>query len=317
MNERIPILISFYGLSNGKRTAIFGKLAYSGADDLSFANYSRWKTFTSVVSLYRARPVRSQQFEMVFNTDTVTGETDMSGSFWCEANNLGKDAKLISIRLLDQDKRVLLTKELYPNTIQTVINKTILISDLDDTLIDSFVGSKIKQLKTLLLTSVEKRKAVDATVSFVKHVSSLGVATFYLSNSEQNLYPMLYRLFSLHEFPKGPLLLRQYIHFRNWAWRKISGKENIHKRTMLEKIIELFPDRKYILLGDNTQHDLKIYLEFAKTYPTQVKAVIIRQVTLRKMDEQLLVSAADFFQQHDIPFYFGTELPHNLLAITS
>lgn len=317
MSKRAPILMSFYGLSNGQRTAVFGKMAYAPTRDLSFTNYSRFKTFKSVLALYRTAPVRSQRFDMAFNHGTISGQTDGSGSFWCETNDMGSTAQLHAIKLIDRDEDVVLTKELYPNTIQTVTQETILVSDLDDTLIDSFVNSKFRQLKTLLFTSVETRKSVDATVGFVKHMSSLGVATFYLSNSEQNLYPMLYRLFTIHEFPKGPLLLRQYVHLRNWAWRKIFRKENIHKRTMLEKIIELFPDRKFILLGDNTQHDLTVYLEFTKTHSSNVNCVIIRQATLKEKDQQLMVEAAEYFKQRGIIFYYGTELPQDLLTLTN
>ena len=316
MSARVPILLSFYGLSNGKRTAVFGKLAWSGTHDLSFSNYSRIKTFNSVVALYRTRPVRNQAFEMTFDTGTINGKTDLSGSFWIEDSSPEIQRGLISILLTPSQQNVQMTKELYPNIIQTVDQKTILISDLDDTLIDSFVSSKFRQLKTLLFTAVEKRSTVDQTLSFVKQISGAGAATFYLSNSEQNLYPMLYRLFILHEFPAGPLLLRQYVHLRNWAWRKIARRENTHKRTMLEKIIELFPDRSFILLGDNTQHDLAIYLEFAKVHTQTVRCVIIRQTTLRTRDERLLVEAADFFKQNGIAFYYGSELPHDLVSLT-
>jgi phosphatidate phosphatase APP1 len=48
------------------------------------------------------------------------------------------------------------------------------ISDLDDTLIDSFVSNKVKQLWTLLFTSVEKRKAVVAMASLIKQFTQSG-----------------------------------------------------------------------------------------------------------------------------------------------
>jgi phosphatidate phosphatase APP1 len=77
----------------------------------------------------------------------------------------------------------------------------------------------------------------------------------------------------------------------------------------------LIATRKYILLGDNTQHDLKVYLEFAKAHPANVKAVIIRQASLKEPDKQLMVEAADFFKQHQITFYYGTELPNDFRTL--
>src|SRR5690606_20066198 len=140
-------------------------------------------------------------------------------------------------------------------------------------------------------------------------------ATFYLSNSEQNLYPMLYRFLVLNKFPSGPLMLRQYVHLRSWVWRKISGKPNKHKRVMLEKIVELFPNRKFVLLGDNTQRDLTIYFDLAKLRPELIRCVIIRQASVKKLDEKLMVEAADFFERNNIAFYYGTEFPKDARLI--
>lgn len=309
MSVRKPILLSFYGLSNGTRTVFFGKLANSPRSDLSFKGYNRFKTFTSVVALYQTHALRNKVFDLYFDYGTVRGETDGSGSFWCETEMDVRQTKLQRIMLADTGEEVLLTEDLYPNRVQLVQGNTLLISDLDDTLINSFVSSKLKQLKTLLFTTVEKREAVASAAEFIRTLSDSGVAAFYLSNSEQNLYPLLYRFLLLNGFPPGPMFLRQYVHIREWAWRKISRKKNIHKRTMLAKIVELFPEKKYILMGDNTQHDLAIYLELARQYPQNVKLIIIREVHIRNRHEQLIREAETFSGEHGIGFHYGAAMP--------
>ncbi len=309
MTNRNPILLSFYGLSNGKQNLFFGKIAYSSERDLSFKNYSRFKTFRSIVALYHTQAVRNQEFEMKFDHGIVRGNTDHSGSFWCETELNQRQTKLISITLITSGKSVLLTEDLYPNRIQSVLAETIIISDLDDTLIDSFVTSKLKQLRTLLFTSVEKRKAVVTTASLLQKLTQAGAIPFYLSNSEQNLYPMLYRFLNLNGFPSGPLFLRQYVHIRQFVWRKILRKKNIHKRTMLEKILELFPDKKYILIGDNTQHDLSIYVELAKLHPHNIQSIIIREVKPRPGDLAIVQQGKEALSQYNIGLYYAKEFP--------
>lgn len=309
MTERIPILLSFYGLSNGKQNLFFGKIAYSHERDLSFKNYSRFKTFRSIVALYRTEAVRNHGFEMQFDHGIIHGTTDHSGSFWCETEMDERQTKLLSITLIASGKKVLLTEDLYPNTIQSVLAGTIIISDLDDTLIDSFVSNKFKQLKTLLFTTVEKRMTVVTTAGLLTKFSQTGAVPFYLSNSEQNLYPMLYRFLGLNKFPLGPLFLRQYVHLRHYLWRKIARKKNIHKRTMLEKILEIFPDKKYILMGDNTQHDLSIYLELAKLHPHNVRYIIIREVKHRPADRITVEAAKETLSQYGIGLYYDKEFP--------
>ncbi len=133
MSAKIPILLSFYGLSNGTRNLFFGKLAYSPTGDLSFKQYNRFRTFKTIVALYRTRPVANQEFEMTFDHGTLRGITDRSGSFWCEADMNALQTKLLSIHLTATRQEVQLTEDLYPNRINAVDTHTIVISDLDDT----------------------------------------------------------------------------------------------------------------------------------------------------------------------------------------
>lgn len=307
-----PIILGFQGISNGRKTAFFGKFVYSVDANLSFENYSRTKTFKSIIALYTAKPVRSAEFTLHFEHGIVSGITEGSGSFWCETEIDIQQTQLKKIEL-DNDE-ITIPDGVYRDNIQTITAATILISDLDDTLINSFVSSKLKQLRALLFTAVEKRTVVKETAEFVRQQANAGAATLYLSNSEQNLYPMLKRFLILNKFPGGALMLRQYVHLRSWIWGKISRRLNNHKRTMLEKIMELFPDRKYILLGDNTQRDLTIYLDLAKAHPASVQCVIIRQATLKPANEALLNEAAGFFKTNNITFYYGSELPANVIA---
>jgi phosphatidate phosphatase APP1 len=123
---------------------------------------------------------------------------------------------------------------------------------------------------------------------------------------------MLYRFLALNEFPSDPLFLKQYVHIRQYLWNKISGKKNLHKRTMLEKIIELFPDKKYILIGDNTQHDPEVYLELTKLHPQNVKYIIIREVVMRPEDRSVILAARDSLKQHNIDLYYEKEFPDTL-----
>lgn len=312
--KKIPILLSFYGLSNGKLNLFFGKLAYSPAGDLVFKNYNRIKTFHTIVALYRTRGIRHCEFMMEFDHGVVKGLTDESGSFWCEVVMDERQSKLRSITLTVTGEQVSLTEDLYPNQIHSVRSDTIVVSDLDDTLIHSFISNKLKQVKTLLFTTVEKRAAVITMANLIKGFASAGVEPFYLSNSEQNLYPMLFRFLSINEFPAGPLFLRQYIHLRHMMRQKLWGKRSIHKRTILEKIMELFPGKKLILVGDNTQHDLAIYLEIARRYPQNIRFIIIREVLKSRLHQLQLEQAQKALKTLNIGLHYESNFPEGLAA---
>jgi phosphatidate phosphatase APP1 len=307
-----PILLSFYGLSNGTTNVFFGKLAYSAVTDLSFKDYSWFKNFKTIVGLYRTRPVSSEPFEMCFDNGVIKGITDESGAFWVEAELNEKQSKLVSITLLPSREKVSLTEDLYPNQIHAVDSHTIVVSDLDDTLIHSFIRNKLVQIRTLLFTTVEKRKAVQDMAHLIKRFALAGADSFYLSNSEQNLYPMLFRFLTINKFPPGPLFLRQYIHLRDMVGRKLMGKSHSHKLNTLGKLMELFPNKKYILVGDNTQKDLSIYLKLADMFPERIRYIIIRKVSERERDVAVLKEARERLQRFNIPLHYESKYPEDL-----
>jgi phosphatidate phosphatase APP1 len=310
--QNVPILLSFCGLSNGKRNLFFGKLAYSPAGDLVFRNYNRLKTFFTIVALYRTRGIRHREFVMEFDHGIIKGTTDESGSFWCEVVMDERQTKLKSITLTSTGEQVSLTEDLYPKRFHSVQSDTIVISDLDDTLLHSFISNKLKQIKTLLFTTVEKRAAVVTMANLIKGFASAGAEPFYLSNSEQNLYPMLFRFLTINEFPAGPIFLRQYIRLQHMMMQKLRGRKSLHKRTSLEKIMEMFPDKKMILVGDNTQHDLTIYLEFALRYPDNIRYIIIREVLKSKLHQSQLEMAQHALQPLDIGLHYESEFPEDM-----
>lgn len=307
-----PILLSFYGLSNGSSHVYFGKLAYSRASDLSFKEYSWIRNFRTIVALYRTRPIAHTNFEMVFDHGVVHGQTDISGGFWCEVDVNKKQTKLLEVKLLPSETPVMLTEDLYPNQIKSVESHTIVISDLDDTLIHSFIKNKFIQIKTLLFTTVEKRKAVQDMQNLIRRFALAGAEAFYLSNSEQNLYPMLFRFLTINRFPPGPLFLKQFIHLRDLVTRKLLGKKHSHKMTTLSKLMELFPNKKFILIGDNTQRDLSIYLKLADTFPERIRYIIIRKVGERKKHSKLLKEATERLKEHGIGLHYESYYPEDL-----
>jgi phosphatidate phosphatase APP1 len=311
MNRWNPILLSFYGLSNGVTNVFFGKLAYSPVKDLSFRQYSWLRNFRTIIGLYSTRAIANQSFEMHFDNGIVIGETDSSGSFWCEADLNTQQTRLLKIKLSGSGD-VQLTEDLYPNTINHVESNTIVISDLDDTLIHSFIKNKLRQLRTLLFTTVEKRKAVKDMQRIIKRFALSGTASFYLSNSEQNLYPMLYRFLNINQFPPGPLFLKQYIRMRDVVVRRLLGKKHSHKMNTLGKIMELFPNKKFILLGDNTQKDLSIYLRLADMFPDRIRYIIIRKVREREKDVPVLRDARERLQNFGIGLYYESTYPEDL-----
>lgn len=82
MSSTVPILLSFYALSNGTKTLLTGQLTYSSLRDFSFKSYSTRKTFRTILALYRTRFFANQHVTLHFDIGTVQVKTDASGSFF-------------------------------------------------------------------------------------------------------------------------------------------------------------------------------------------------------------------------------------------
>ena len=198
---------------------------------------------------------------------------------------------------------------LYLRKIHLVKSRYIVVSDIDDTLLHSHISNMLLKFRTLMFTSMENRKAVESMTKLVRSLHQMGAEPFYLSNSEQNLYPLIYRFLIHNGFPPGPLFLKQMRKVRDIFRSLTLHEREIHKTKMLEQILQLFPDRKYFLLGDNTQLDLRIYLRVAEKHPENVSNIIIRRVLSRGHDPDFLNQTSERLKSLGIGFYYSDTFP--------
>src|SRR5690606_1842572 len=102
-----------------------------------------------------------------------------------------------------------------------------------------------------------------------------GAPVIYLSTGAWNVAPTLERFLTRHLYPPGPLLLTDWGPTHDRWFR--SGRD--HKVSSLQRLAHDFPTLRWVLLGDDGQHDEEIYAQFAATHPGRVAAIGIRQLT--------------------------------------
>jgi len=312
MTPKQPILLSFYALSNGEKLMVFGHLTYSLIQDLSFKGFSSKKTFFTLLSLYRTRFVAEHEIEIIFNSGKATTKTDTKGSFYFTADLQQGQTSIVDIQIGGTSVKFMNEYDLDIHQIKT---DTILVSDIDDTVLHSYISNKFSKFVTLMFTSIEKRRAVEPTMHLIRKQYELGITPFYLSNSEQNLYPLIYRFLKHNNFPKGPIFLKEMRKLRDVFRGKKFPVQQLHKLATLNQLIRFFPEKKFILLGDNTQHDLDIYLSMAEKFPASIKYIIILKVIDRPADDEVVVYSSKLLKEQGIGLYYGTEFPSELNVV--
>ncbi len=99
----------------------------------------------------------------------------------------------------------------------------------------------------------------------------------YLSSSPHQLYPALDAFLQASEFPIGSVHLR-HIKLREELFGNGDSSRR-HKLSTLHQLLQQFPQRQFVLVGDSGEADPEIYAEIAQQFPSQVVGIFIRDVS--------------------------------------
>lgn len=154
-----------------------------------------------------------------------------------------------------------------------------IISDVDDTvMVTSLPRPLLAAWNTFVLDEHARAAVPGMNVLYQRLTTKFGqesTPVVYLSTGSWNVAPTLNRFLGRNLYPFGPLLLTDW----GPAPQRLFRSGSDHKRANLRRVVELFPDVKWLLIGDDGQHDEMLYGEFARDYPDSVLAIAIRQLS--------------------------------------
>jgi phosphatidate phosphatase APP1 len=151
------------------------------------------------------------------------------------------------------------------------------ISDMDDTVLQSEVTSFLRAARMVLLENARTRLPFAGVAAFYRALEE-GPAggpknpIFYVSSSPWNLYDVIDGFLEAERIPAGPLLLR------DWDLGASLFRHAGHKTRLIREILDTFSTMPFILIGDSAQEDPEIYAEIVADYPNRILAVYIRSV---------------------------------------
>lgn len=168
------------------------------------------------------------------------------------------------------------------------------ISDLDDTVIQTGATSLLRMLRATFLQSARSRLPFDGVAEFygALHGGRRGIGhnpIFYVSSSPWNLYDLLTEFLDIQGIVPGPLLLGDF-GFDQQKWIHLAHQE--HKHQQIQRIFDIYPHLSFVFVGDSGQRDPEIYLDLVKSDPRRVLGVYIRDVTTPRRDAEVHAIAA-------------------------
>lgn len=173
------------------------------------------------------------------------------------------------------------TKAALPTNAQVFIvedtTRLGIVSDIDDTVMVTSIPRPFIAAWHTFVRHVRARQLVPGMAQMYQDLitDNPGAPVFYLSTGAWNIMPALDHVLRRGNYPAGPMLMTDWGP-TNTGWFR-SGQE--HKRSALRRLHTEFPDIRWILIGDDGQHDPMIYREFAAEFPAHVATIAIRQLS--------------------------------------
>ncbi|PPL14280.1 App1 family protein [Microterricola pindariensis] len=151
------------------------------------------------------------------------------------------------------------------------------LSDVDDTVMVTMLPRPLLAAwNTFVLDEHARIPTPGMAVLLDKLANSRpGTPVIYLSTGAWNVAPTLTRFLSRNLYPSGVLLLTDWGPTHDRLFR--SGRE--HKRDNLNRLAAEFPNIRWLLVGDDGQHDEEHYRQFALAHPDNVAAIAIRELS--------------------------------------
>jgi phosphatidate phosphatase APP1 len=283
MNKTAASVKVYHGYGHTNNLVVYGHVfRYKAETKQSFSD----NLFVNIVHLFKLFVLKPYPFvnvRLTFNNQQVYQKTEYDGFFkfeWRAFEDVPAGWHGVLVEAINEEGEVIAKgqgKIFVPHITQYAF-----ISDIDDTIMISHSATIGRRLRELFIKNPRTRKTFGDVYT---HYAALAVAHtsadqpnpfFYVSSSEWNLYDYLVETFRYNKLPEGAFLLNQIKRWKNLIKTGKTGHEGKLMRVM--RILDAFPNQKFVFFGDNSQRDPAIYTAIAEKYPANIQAVYIRNI---------------------------------------
>lgn len=149
------------------------------------------------------------------------------------------------------------------------------ISDIDDTVKISEVTERAKLIDN---TFYKPFLAVPGMAATYTRWAQNGVVIHYVSSSPWYLYAELEDFFTSKSFPDFSMSLK-YFRFRDATFFNLLKKGSKTKPPQIAAILNQYPGRKFVLIGDSGEEDPEVYTTVKNQHPDQIAHIYIRNIS--------------------------------------
>lgn len=276
-------ILAYYGYANARRAHVYGrvveKLSVSAAGDADSALRNLLNTYRRADS----DPFAHAEVRISFAGSVAQLQADSEGYFggWIDMNEKVSDewAKYETelVQAAADAPSVKATGEVLvpPDSARFCV-----VSDIDDTVIQSRVSNFLQAARTVMLGNSRTRLPFPGVAAFYEALrkgkgGDERNPIFYVSSSPWNIHDVISEFMHIQKVPKGPLILRDW----DISLSALDSSRHFsHKGVAIRNLLQLYPAMQFILIGDTSQHDPEIYRQIVGEFPNRISAIYIRDV---------------------------------------
>jgi phosphatidate phosphatase APP1 len=280
-------ILPYRGYGTPDRLFLRGRVVEKKGIVPSSAGDSRLRNFLNMYRRFTSSAVAEARVRARFGAQIIDVETDHAGYFDlclepCEALDRDTlwqtiDLTLIAPPVQSGDHVSARGAVLVP----PADAQFGVISDIDDTVIESSATQILQMLRVVLFRNAHTRLPFHGVAQFYQALQKGGDGhmtnpIFYVSSSPWNIYDLLVDFLDIHGMPVDPLFLRDWSSEQG-RLRKMRHLD--HKRDRIATLLDTYPHLRFLLIGDSGQEDPEVYQQIVHDYPERILAIYIRNVT--------------------------------------
>lgn len=213
----------------------------------------------------------------------VVGESDYMGLFRGEIQISDAEAALLIQRDESGTTNWLPFRAVLGESDERVVSGSLqlieptgvsIISDVDDTIKHSNVPNRHDLFRN---TFTRTFVPVTGMPELYQQCALAGAAFHFVSGSPWQLYEPLRDFMQQEGYPAGSIHLKRF-RIRDSARKIRRSPQKTYKRSAIEPILDAFPKRQFVLIGDSGEQDPEIYAGLMRERPDQIAGVFIRAV---------------------------------------
>jgi phosphatidate phosphatase APP1 len=227
---------------------------------------SRFANFRQILRMFLTDEVR----DATVRCGDVTAVTDEEGYFTLLLPRDGRTGWITELVQVEGAQDSVTCPVFVPHSQA----RFIVVSDIDDTMIETGAYSLMRNLYTSFTGNATTRHVFADAVALMENLSDKGRnPVYYVSSSPWNLHGFLADVFRNSGLVRGPMFLRD---LGLSTTKFITDSHGNHKGASIDVILGANPELPVILLGDTGQHDAQIYRDVIDRHPGRIIAVGLR-----------------------------------------